>query len=701
MARATTGWELKTSPDTGPHTFGVAVSSNGTAVTQRYSSTVRALNTWYHVAGVYNAAAASLDIYVNGVLNNGVLSGTVPGSQFNSAQNVNIGRRTGGFYFQGTIDEVRIYNRALTQAEIQSDMNTPVSGGSADTQAPTAPSGLGATAASSAQINLSWTASTDNVGVTGYRVERCQGAGCTSFAQIATPAGTTYSDAGLTAGTSYSYRVRATDAAGNLSGYSNVASATTPAGSVSGQWSPLINFPNPAGCSGCAFIPIHMHMLPTGKILMWQDDNPSGPRGSGADTVAYVWDVGANTFTLVNNSQVDIFCSGHSFLPDGTLLVAGGHNVSDNNGTNTTNLFNPATLTWTLSPFTMRQGRWYPTVTSLPSGEALVVSGNITTTLGVNTIPEVWQTNSGGGWRQLTSAALSQPLYPWMHVAPNGSVFNSGPQQVTRYLNTAASGAWSTVASHIFQNGRDYGSSVMYGDGKVLVMGGGPPTNTVEAIDLNAATPAWKSMASMKYARRQMSATILPNGKVLVFGGSSSAGFNDATLAVLAAEMWDPATGAWSTMASMQVPRMYHSNALLLPDGRVVSAGGGRPAATNTTDQPNAQIYSPPYLFNTDGSPASRPVISSAPTNLIYGQSFVISTPNATSITDVVMIRLGSFTHSFDANQRINRLSFSPTTGGLTVTAPANSNLCPPGHYMLFILSNGVPSVAKITNIHQ
>ena len=190
------GWELKTSPDTGPHTFGVAVSSNGTAVTQRYSSTVRALNTWYHVAGVYNAAAATLDIYVNGVLNNGVLSGTVPGSQFNSAQNVNIGRRTGGFYFQGTIDEVRIYNRALTQAEIQSDMNTPVSGGSADTQAPTAPSGLGATAASSAQINLSWTASTDNVGVTGYRVERCQGAGCTSFAQIATPAGTTYSDSG-------------------------------------------------------------------------------------------------------------------------------------------------------------------------------------------------------------------------------------------------------------------------------------------------------------------------------------------------------------------------------------------------------------------------------------------------------------------------------------------------------------------------
>ena len=182
--------------------------------------------------------------------------------------------------------------------------------------------------------------------------------------------------------------------------------------------------------------------------------------------------------------------------------------------------------------------------------------------------------------------------------------------------------------------------------------GGGTPTNTVETIDFNASTPAWKSAASMKYARRQMGATILPNGKVLVVGGSSSGGFNDGTLAVLAAEMWNPATGVLVHDGEHAGTADVSLELVLLPDGRVVSAGGGRPAATNTTDQPNAQIYSPPYLFNTDGSPASRPVISSAPTNLIYGQSFVISTPNATSITEVVMIRLGSFSHSFDANQR-------------------------------------------------
>ena len=121
----TSGWQLKTSPDTGPHTFGVAVAG-APILAQRYSTTVRSLNVWYHVAGVYNAAARTLDIYVNGVLNNGTLSGTIPASQINAAVNVNIGRRSGGYYFNGIIDEVRIYNRALSQAEIQADMNTPV-----------------------------------------------------------------------------------------------------------------------------------------------------------------------------------------------------------------------------------------------------------------------------------------------------------------------------------------------------------------------------------------------------------------------------------------------------------------------------------------------------------------------------------------------------------------------------------------------
>ncbi|MEN6301175.1 MAG: LamG-like jellyroll fold domain-containing protein, partial [Armatimonadia bacterium] len=192
---------------------------------ETFGTAALAKSQWAHLAATYDGTA--LRLFVNGVQ---VASQPRSGSMATSNQPLQIGGDSiFGQFFAGTIDEVRVYNIALTQAQIQADMNAPVSSGTAaDTQPPAAPSGLAATAASG-QISLQWTASTDNVAVTGYRAERCQGAGCTNFVQIAAPAGTTYTDTSLSAGTSYSYRVRATDAAGNLSGYSNAASATTAA----------------------------------------------------------------------------------------------------------------------------------------------------------------------------------------------------------------------------------------------------------------------------------------------------------------------------------------------------------------------------------------------------------------------------------------------------------------------------------------
>ncbi len=183
------------------------------------------LNTWSHLAGTYDGT--TLRLYVNGTQ---VASRAQSGPIQTTTGELTIGGD--GFYgqyFQGRIDEVRVYTVPLTQAQIQSDMNTAIGGGGPplDTTPPTAPTNLTATAAGSSQINLSWTGSTDNVAVTGYRLERCQGAGCTNFLQVATPPGTTFSDIGLVVNTSYSYRVRAVDAAINFSGYSNVASATT------------------------------------------------------------------------------------------------------------------------------------------------------------------------------------------------------------------------------------------------------------------------------------------------------------------------------------------------------------------------------------------------------------------------------------------------------------------------------------------
>src|SRR5438874_12786465 len=195
----------------------------------------------------------------------------------------------------------------------------------------------------------------------------------------------------------------------------------------------------------------------------------------------------------------------------------------------------------------------------------------------------------------------------------------------------------------------------MYDDGKVLLMGGTPcvfydkgcttyPTATAEIIDLNSSSPAWSYTGSMVTGGRKLhNATLLPDGKVLVTGGSR--GIEDPNTKpsdpAYASELWDPATGTWTTMASLTKIRSYHSIALLLPDGRVLSAGG-------TFGGASAEIYSPPYLFK-----GSRPTITSAPASVGYGQSFFVGTPDATSISKVTLITLSSVTHGFNMDQRI------------------------------------------------
>jgi len=144
----------------------------------------------------------------------------------------------------------------------------------------------------------------------------------------------------------------------------------------------------------------------------------------------------------------------------------------------------------------------------------------------------------------------------------------------------------------------------------------------------------------------------------------------------------------------MHTPREYHGTALLLPDGRVLESGMGADFG-NVPNEESAEFYSPPYLFK-----GTRPTITSAPAQISYGQNFTVTTPDAASITSVVLIRTGAVTHFFDQNERFIPVGFTQTSGGLTVTAPANSNLAPPGNYMLFIVNSaGVPSVAPFMQI--
>jgi hypothetical protein len=779
------------------------------------------------------------------------------------------------------------------------------SGGTTDSSPPTNPSNLMATAAGTGGINLTWTASSDNVGVTNYLVERCQGAGCTALAQVATSTATTFADAGLLPGTSYSYRTRATDAAGNLSGYSNISTATTnqstaspisfiqlayatpqssqltvPVTFTSAQTSGNLNVvvvgwndttaavnsvtdsvgnvyalavgptknPGSAGtfsltqsiyyaknivgavanantvtvrftvaanyadvrileysgldqvnpvdvtataigtnatsnsgaatttntndlifganmvytgnaAAGAGFtsrvitvpdldiaedrvvstagsysssasltstgpwvmqmvalrgaltgpppppldqvgqwsgpfdwpiVAVNMALLPTGRVLAYD--------GQDAGHDARVWDPSTNSFSTVTVND-NIFCSGAAALPDGRLLVAGGH-IAGHVGLKDANLFDPFSQTWS-SAQPMSFGRWYPTVTTLPDGRALVTVGETSCDHCQAAIPEIYNPSTNS-WTRLNGASLNIPYYPHMFVLPDGRVLNTSTAEEP--VPTRALAIQTQTWTMVDASTPDGGSAVMYRPGKILKTGTSadpdqatrPSAANAYVLDMTQGTPAWSQVPSMNFARAYHNSTMLPDGNVLVVGGGQTTNAIGVDTAVLQAEMWSSATPTFTKLASMVAPRLYHSTALLLPDARVLVAGGGRFNGLNEpTDQLSAEIYSPPYLFK-----GARPVISSTPAAIQYATSFSITTPDASQITSAALIRLGAVTHAFDQDQRYVPLTFQQVAGGLTLQAPSSGNLAPPGYYMLFIVnSNGVPSVASIIKL--
>jgi hypothetical protein len=390
----------------------------------------------------------------------------------------------------------------------------------------------------------------------------------------------------------------------------------------------------------------------------------------------------------------NVFCSGLAHLMDGSIFLAGGNKNAQLEGIVQTHIFNSDSNTWSLGP-NMAAGRWYPSVTPLRNGEMLITEGG-------PDIPEVRKTD--GGLRALGTASLNLPLYPWMDVAPDGRTFYSGPDQTMRSLDTTGGGAWQTFGQRDALN-RGYGSRALYDVGKILVAGGGPSSPDARVINFSGATPQVSATAPMANGRRQHNLTVLADGTVLATGGNSSGEpLVDLNNGVYPAELWNPATGQWQTLAAMQVTRQYHSTALLLPDGRVLSSGGGICGTCDSVGYlaKNAEVFTPPYLFKKDGSGelAPRPEITSAPDEVAYNAPFAISTPNAASIGKVALVRLGAVTHSVNMEQRYVPLTFSADGGALNATAPANANIAPPGIYMLFAIgTDGVPSVARMVRV--
>ncbi len=445
--------------------------------------------------------------------------------------------------------------------------------------------------------------------------------------------------------------------------------------------------------------PIHTALMSNGKILIVSG---SGNYPQQTTFNVGVWD--PSNSTMVSQTQSwDQFCNGMVVFPDGRPFIVGGNLQYDPfHGWNRTTVYDPATGKYT-DMEDMAHGRWYPTDTILGDGRLMTFSG---LDENGNTNQQVEIYTVGAGWAAPSTAPWTPPLYPRMHLLPNGKVFYSGWTTQSRTFDPS-NNTWSAViATTVSGSTRTYGSSVLLPltpannyKPTVLILGGGnPSTNTTELIDLSAATPAWVSGPPMSQPRIEMNATLLPTGKVLTVGGSLND--EDVNSASLQADLYDSTTNTMGSAGSNAFPRLYHSVALLLPDATVWVAGGN---PTRGTYEQHIEIYTPPYLYKPDGTLATRPTITSiapAPAVIGYGTSFTVNSPDAANIASVVLMKDGAATHAFDMEQRLVGLNFSTGSGMLNVTGPPNGNIAPPGYYMLFLINNaGVPSVANFVQV--
>jgi hypothetical protein len=475
---------------------------------------------------------------------------------------------------------------------------------------------------------------------------------------------------------------------------------------VQGQWSTLPYL--------MPINPVHVALLSNGKVLVVagsgncppsQAGCPSGPPyGPSNNSGALLWDPNAGAISQFSLSW-DMFCNGMVLLQDGRALIDSGTIQYDPfYGQPNVAVFDPVTNLFT-NVQNMAHGRWYPTVLTLGDGRVMAFSG-LNESGATNTAVEFYTV--GSGWSQQYPASWTPDLYPRLHLLPNGKVFYSGAQTTSKLFDPSTT-TWNTnVATTIYSGTRNYGTSVLLPltlasnyDPKVIIMGGhSPATNTSEIIDFGAPTPAWQSGPNMSKARIEMNAVILPDGRVLAVGGSVND--EDTTTASLSADLLrpdpnNPGNYIFSSAGANAYSRLYHSVALLLPDATVWLAGGNPQRGTYVKQM---EIYRPPYLFDSTGAAAIRPSITSAPSSISYGNAFTVQTPDAANINRVALLRNGTVTHAFGMDQREVELSFTAQSGSLTVTAPPNGNIAPPGYYMLFLLnSSGVPSVATFVRV--
>jgi galactose oxidase len=509
-------------------------------------------------------------------------------------------------------------------------------------------------------------------------------------------------------------RLLVTTEAGNRGPWSAIAEINVLGASGSvvpkrGTWSAPVGFP---------LIPVAAALLPNGKVLTWSAYAADAFLGTTSRTLTATYDpaTGVVTQREVAETGHDMFCPGISVLPDGRVIVTGG------NDSQKTSIYDPATDAWT-DGGDMKIGRGYQSSVTLGDGRVFTIGGSWSGAIGDTGDDAPWHKNgevwsADTGWQMLEGADATPMLtadsnalgdyrkdnHAWLFAWSGNKVLQAGPSKKMNWYSADGVGS-TTPAGTRGGNDAMNGSAVMYDTGKILTLGGAPSyansdaTADAHIVTITGDTVTSRQVGSMANTRSFQNSVVLPDGKVLVIGGQNYAvPFSDNT-AVLNAELWDPSTEKFTTMATMTVPRTYHSVALLLPDGRVFSAGGGLCGTGCATNHFNGQIFTPPYLLTDDGKAASRPVIADAQTKVANGDKLTVTTDRA--VTAFSIVRMGTATHTVDTDQR--RLSLAPSTaagGSYSLTIPADTGIAVPGYWMLFAMdAKGVPSVAKVIQI--
>ncbi|KAK3986375.1 hypothetical protein QBC44DRAFT_248232 [Cladorrhinum sp. PSN332] len=483
-----------------------------------------------------------------------------------------------------------------------------------------------------------------------------------------------------------------------------------------GQWGPPISL---------SLVPVAIAVLPlSGKVLAWSADKRNVFSSDVTHTHSAIYD--PSTHDVVDHdvsvTHHNMFCPGLSMDSSGRVVVTGG------SASTQTSIFDDAQSRWLSGP-PLTLGRGYHAQATLSTGDIFTIGGSWSGPISPDKNGELLSI-SNNTWIPLPSALASPILtndaqgdfaadnHAWLFAWKSDSVFHAGPSSAMNWYGTSPYTSGSHYPAGLRANDADSmnGNAVMYDalNGKILTLGGAPSyTNSSATAAAHIVTlpstpfsiPSVEEIQPMHFPRAYANSVILPTGDVLIVGGTTYARqWTDAN-ATLIPELWSHKTKTFTKMAQMDVPRTYHSVAVLLPDGTVLTGGGGLcweecvGGTREEVNHMNLQRYLPGYLFTGDGDTlARRPrVLGVSNTHVVVGGELVVTTD--VEVGEFALLRYGTATHAVNTDQRrvsIEAVGVEGEGKVYKLNVPDDAGVVIPGYWMLFAISGeGVPSVSE------